>query len=318
MAANGYRDRVGLTVSRRTAREAVDFIQAAEKGGVATVWSTMYALGNDLPTLYAAAAVQTDRITLGTSIVPAFSRHPLALAGQALVLENLAPGRLRLGIGTSHSPTMAEAYGLEFGKPLGHLREYVHILKAALNQGEVNFAGDYYQVKAKLTTSTPTPVLTAALSEHAFELAGELADGAISWYCPPSYLLAKAKPAMDRGAQTASRPTPPLLSQINVAFEFDGRNREAVRDEMREYVVGTAGAPFYRQMYAASGNALAADGNPPDALVDELVISGDDDGVRAGLIDLLDQGLDELVVTLVPGPEPAADEARLIAILGGL
>ena len=318
MATNGYRERIGLTVSRRTAREAVDFIRAAEVGGVATIWSTMYALGNDLPTLYAAAAVQTNQITLGTSIVPAFSRHPLALAGQAIVLENLASGRFRLGIGTSHSPTMAEAYGLEFARPLAHLREYVHILKTALNQGEVDFSGDFYKVKAKLTASTQTPVLTAALSEHAFELAGELADGAISWYCPPSYLLAKANPAMERGALAAGRSTPPLLAQINVAFEFEGRDRDAVRDEMREYVVGTAGAPFYRQMYAASGYALDADGNPPDALVDELVLSGNDDGIKTGLIDLLDRGLDEFVVTLMPGPEPDADEARLIAILGGL
>jgi alkanesulfonate monooxygenase SsuD/methylene tetrahydromethanopterin reductase-like flavin-dependent oxidoreductase (luciferase family) len=318
MAASGYRERVGLTVSRRTAREAVDFIQAAEAGGVATIWSTMYALGNDLPTLYAAAAVQTERITLGTSIVPAFTRHPLALAGQAITLENLAPGRFRLGIGTSHGPTMAEAYGLEFARPLAHLREYVQILKTALNQGEVEFAGDYYTVKAKLVASTRTPVLVAALSEHAFELAGELADGAISWYCPPSYLLAKAKPAMERGAQSAGRTIPPLLAQINVAFEFDIRDREAVRAEMREYVIGTAGAPFYARMYAASGYELDTDGNPPAALVDELVISGDDDAIAAGLIDLLDRGLDELVVTLMPGPERDADEARLFAILGGL
>jgi alkanesulfonate monooxygenase SsuD/methylene tetrahydromethanopterin reductase-like flavin-dependent oxidoreductase (luciferase family) len=318
MAASGYRARVGLTVSRQSAREAVDFIRAAEAGGVATVWSTMYALGNDLPTLYAAAAVQTERITLGTSIVPAFTRHPLALAGQAIALENLAPGRLRLGVGTSHSRTMAEAYGLEFAKPLAHLREYVHILKTALHQGEVEFAGDYYKVKAKMIATTETPVLMAALSEHAFALAGELADGAISWYCPPSYLLAKVKPAMERGAQSVGRTTPPLLAQINVAFEFDGRDREAVRTEMRENVIGTAGAPFYKNMYTASGYALDADGNPPDALVDELVISGDDDGVKAGLIDLLDRGLDELVVTLMPGPDRDADEARLIAILGGL
>jgi alkanesulfonate monooxygenase SsuD/methylene tetrahydromethanopterin reductase-like flavin-dependent oxidoreductase (luciferase family) len=225
---------------------------------------------------------------------------------------------LRLGIGTSHSRTMAEAYGLEFGKPLTHLREYIQILQTALHQGEVEFAGDYYKVKATLIASTQTPVLIAALSEHAFELAGELADGAISWYCPPSYLLAKAKPAMDRGAQSADRPTPPLLAQINVALEFDGRDREAVRAEMREYVIGTAGAPFYARMYAASGYALDADGNPPDALVDELVISGDDNAIKAGLIALLDRGLDELVVTLMPGPERDADEARLIAILGGL
>ena len=91
MDHNDIRTRVGFGVSRRVAREAVDLIKRAEAAGVATAWSTMNALGNDLPTIYAAAAVQTERIALGTAIVPAFTRHPLALASQALVLENLAP-----------------------------------------------------------------------------------------------------------------------------------------------------------------------------------------------------------------------------------
>src|SRR3954451_7990220 len=105
MATNSIRSRVGFGVSRRVGREAIDLIKRAEAAGVEQVWSTMNALGNDLPTVYAAAAVQTERISLGTSIGPAFTRHPLPLAAQALVLENLAPGRIRLGIGTSHRPT---------------------------------------------------------------------------------------------------------------------------------------------------------------------------------------------------------------------
>jgi alkanesulfonate monooxygenase SsuD/methylene tetrahydromethanopterin reductase-like flavin-dependent oxidoreductase (luciferase family) len=318
MAENSHRTRVGLGVTRRVARETIDLIKRAEAGGVAMVWSTMNALGNDLPTIYAAAAVQTERVTLGTSIVPAFTRHPLALATQALVIENLAPGRLRLGIGTSHRPTMADAYGLEFSRPIAQLREYVQVLRTALHQGEIAFSGDYYQVNAKLSAQAQTPVLLAALREHAFEMAGELSDGAISWYCPPDYLLNAANAAMLRGAQAEGRPTPPLIAQINVAFESAGRDRETVRAEMQAAVVGTAGAPFYARMYAASGYPFATDGTPPDALVDQLVISGDEAAITAGLTDLLDHGIDELLLTLMPGPDRESEENRLIALIGGL
>jgi alkanesulfonate monooxygenase SsuD/methylene tetrahydromethanopterin reductase-like flavin-dependent oxidoreductase (luciferase family) len=318
MAEHSRRTRVGLNVTRRVARETIDLIKRAEAGGVATVWSTMNALGIDLPTVYAAAAVQTERVTLGTSIVPAFTRHPLALASQALVIENLAPGRLRLGIGTSHRPTMADAYGLEFSRPIAQLREYVQVLRTALHQGEVEFSGEYYNVNATLSAQAQTPVLLASLREHAFEMAGELSDGAISWYCPPDYLLNAAKAAMLRGAQAAGRSAPPQFAQIHVAFESAGRDREAVRAEMRAAVAGVAGAPFYAQMYAASGYPFAADGTPLDALVDQLVISGDEAAIKTGLTDLLDRGIDELVLTLMPGPDRESEENRLFALIGGL
>lgn len=318
MATGSIRSRVGFSVSRRVAREAIDVIKRAEATGIENIWSTMNALGNDLPAIYAAAAVQTERILLGTSIVPAFTRHPLALAAQALVIENLAPGRLRLGIGTSHRPTMAGAYGLEFGHPLAHLREYTHVLRTVLHTGEVEFSGDYYQVKAKLSASTQTPILLSALRENAFELAGAVSDGAISWYCPPDYLVTQAKPALERGAHAAGRPTPPLIAQINLAFEDTDRDREAIRAEMRDAIKGTAGAPFYAKMYAAGGFGFDLNGTPPDALVDQLIISGDEDSIKSQFAQLLDRGLDELLVTLMPGADRESDESRLISLIGGL
>jgi alkanesulfonate monooxygenase SsuD/methylene tetrahydromethanopterin reductase-like flavin-dependent oxidoreductase (luciferase family) len=48
---------------------------------------------------------------------------------QTQVVAQLAPGRFRLGVGPSHRPMM-ESMGMNFTSPLGHLREYVHILKA--------------------------------------------------------------------------------------------------------------------------------------------------------------------------------------------
>ena len=95
------RERVGFNVRRGRAGRATELIQKAEAANVETAWMTMGALGSDTLTLYAATAVQTERIKLGTSIVPAFTRHPLAMATQALVLDDLAPGRLQLGIGAS-------------------------------------------------------------------------------------------------------------------------------------------------------------------------------------------------------------------------
>jgi hypothetical protein len=87
---------------------------------------------------------------------------------------------------------------------------------------------------------------------------------------------------------------------------------------MREAIKGTAGAPFYARMYAASGYGFDANGQPPDALVDQLVVSGDDDAIKAEFRQLLDRGLDELLLILMPGPDREAEENRLISLIGGL
>src|SRR5690606_20284621 len=105
--ARSLRERVGFNVRRVQPLEAIEVIRAAEDAGIETIWMTMSASGVDTPTLFASAAMRTERIKLGTAIVPAFTRHPLSLATQALALHGLAPGRVRLGIGTSHGPSFA-------------------------------------------------------------------------------------------------------------------------------------------------------------------------------------------------------------------
>src|SRR5262245_37286852 len=82
------RERIGVGFRPADARQSLDLIRRAEAAGVETIWTVMNALGRDTPTIFAAAAVQTSRIKLGTAIVPAFTRHPLALATQALTLED--------------------------------------------------------------------------------------------------------------------------------------------------------------------------------------------------------------------------------------
>ncbi len=181
-------------------------MRAAEVAGVRQVWMGQPPTGPDTLTVLAAAAVRTTTIRLGTAIVPTYPRHPLALAQQALALFDLAPERLRLGVGPSHLPFIEGIYGLPMPSPLAHLREYVTVLRAALWQGQVHHQGRFYQVQASLPRTPRTPILISALREKSFHLAGELADGAISWMCPVPYLLEKALPALQAGAAKSGRP----------------------------------------------------------------------------------------------------------------
>ena len=313
MTDNTTTHRAGLAFPPTGTNHAVDLSERAEAAGVETAWMIMRATGLDTPTLFAAAAMRTERIRLGTAIVPAFTRHPLALATQALAIEELAPGRLRLGIGPSHARTMEAVYHLPFDRPLAQLREYLQVLRPALHDGQVSFAGEFYRVDVEFAAAPKTPMLISALREGSFELAGELSDGAISWLCPVEYLLERAKPALARGAERAGRERPPLIAHALVAIQTD---RDAVRTTAREQLAYYAAAPFYARMFAAAGYPLGPGNAIGDDLIDALVVSGDEDAIVAQLRERLDRGLDELLVSLILGPDWRADEDALLRILG--
>ena len=314
--AGARRERIGLAFNPGDdVPSAIDLIRRADQAGISTVWLVMPAMGLDILTLFAAALAQTEQIRIGTAIVPAFTRHPLTVANQARVLEQLAPGRLRLGLGTAHARTMVDVYHLPFDRPLTQLREYLQVLRPLLQSGEVQFSGEFYEVDATIPRPTGTPLPIAALRAPAFELAGSHADGAISWNCPAAYLLEHAKPALARGAAAADRPVPPLLAHVPVVVSAD---REAVYTVAKQQLSFYAAAPFYARMFADAGFPLDAAGSVTNDLIDNLVVSGSEETIRDQLIARLDAGLDELLVNPLLGPDRRAEEDALLRVLASI
>jgi alkanesulfonate monooxygenase SsuD/methylene tetrahydromethanopterin reductase-like flavin-dependent oxidoreductase (luciferase family) len=172
VSARPPRDRVGISVSAPDAATLLGVIQEAEAAGVAQLWMTQNPTSLDALTIFAAALGHTAHVRLGTSIVPTYPRHPLALAQQAATVSALGPDRLRLGVGTSHRPTIEGAYGLAMEAPLAHLREYVAVLRGALWEGKVDHQGQFFTARATLSQAPRPPLLIAALGEGAFRLAG--------------------------------------------------------------------------------------------------------------------------------------------------
>src|SRR5215207_1567760 len=201
----------GLVIPRGTTRFVVDRIVQAEKRGIPAIWSTSGGISWDTLTAFAVAASRTERVILGTSIVPTYPRHPFVLVSEALAIEDLAPGRLRLGIGGSHRPTIEDQFGIRMGRPLAQLREYLDLLRALLWEGKVEFAGEYYTVNGTLPAETAppeTPLPISTLRPNAYRLAGEISDGALSWLNPIDYIVEVGILAMEEGAREAGRDRP--------------------------------------------------------------------------------------------------------------
>ncbi len=306
---------IGLVVQATDVASTISRIREAEQAGIQQVWMTQSAGMLDTLTLFAVAATQTTSVRLGTSIAPVYPRHPLVMAQQAATIDALAPGRLRLGVGTSHRHVIENMYGLAMPSPLAYLREYVEVLRQVLWEGRVDHKGKFFRVSASIPRPAQVPLLISALGEKAFRLAGEIADGAISWVCPVPYLLDTALPALRAGAQARNRPAPPLVAHVLLAMSSD---EVAVQAAAAKRVSFYTKAPFYIHMFNAAGFPIGEDGAGVDALVKALVIAGNEAQVETRLRELLASGLDELMLMLVPVADEASERAQLIRVMGAL
>ena len=306
--------RIGVVITAEDSNAALKAVEDLENRGIAAAWMTSGSTGGgDSIGVFTAAGSRTQSIMFGTAITQTFPRHPIAVAQQVLTLAQLAPHRFRLGLGTSGQGGVEQMLGINFRAPLAHLREYVHILKALLQDGSVDYSGRHYEAHTSIPDPVDVPVTAAALGEGAFEMCGAEADGAISWVCPGVYLRDVALPAMQRGAEQSNRPIPPLIAHVPVCVHDDpGEAREAIATQFR----GFARAPFYRNMFNNAGFPEVTEGVWSPAMVDAVAVSGSEEQVTEGLQGLLGMGAAELMASPVPaGPDRDGSLDRTLALL---
>jgi alkanesulfonate monooxygenase SsuD/methylene tetrahydromethanopterin reductase-like flavin-dependent oxidoreductase (luciferase family) len=283
--------RIGVVVNRVSGVETV--LKAAEQietMGYGAAWLTNGGPEDCMP-LLAAMAVRCQQLKLGTSVVQTYPRHPVVLAAEANVVDQLAPGRLRLGIGPSHDVVM-NMLGIRREAPFEHLREYVAVLRS-LNTGEaVDFKGEHYQVHSAMGRPIPVPIMIGALQPKTFELAGREADGAITWLCPASYLAKVGLPALERGADEADRPRPPLIAHV-AACVHD--NAAEVRDAVRKGIPNIR-FPAYQRMLVKAGLEEATSGVWTDALIDRVIAWGSPEQVADRIGEMFRLGADEVLI----------------------
>ena len=260
--------------------QGVERARLADKLGYHAVFTTHIAQRDGLMAL-AAYAPATERIRLGTGVIPAFPRHPVALAYEAATLDELSGGRLLLGIGTSHRITMENWYGFDMSKPLTQLKEYVRILRAIFTTGRVELKGEFYNVNFGFmgyAARPDLPIYISGLSENTLRFAGAEADGVILWACMPSYIRDVVTPAVRAGEREAGRAegSCEIVAAVPSALATDvGAARDAFRKEFTTYMT----LPFYRKVIASAGFS------DDIARFDEKLSSGDVNAARAQISD---------------------------------
>ena len=308
----GEQNVIGVSVTAPNAQVAVDRIKHLDEIGIGCAWLTSSGGGGEAVTVLAAAAAVTDEIKLGTSIVQTWSRHPVTLVQQVQVIDSLAPGRFRLGVGPSHKAGMISTFGVDFRAPIGHLREYLHILRSLMHTGAVEFEGRWYSANSSIANPVDVPIMASALRPGAFETCGELSDGAISWVCPHFYLRDTAVPALNRGAESAGRDVPPLIAHAPVCVTDD---LDAARDGVRARLGYFPSIPFYANMFAEAGFEGTPDSGWTNEMLDEVLIAGDEATVAERIQTIFDWGASEVLLTPVPAGDDPDTDARTLKLL---
>lgn len=265
--------------------EVVDDVGSAEDEGFAGYWVPQI-FGYDALTLLAIVGRETRTIELGTSVVPTYPRHPAMLAAQALTTQQAAGGRFTLGIGLSHQPVIEHMFGMNFDKPVRHLREYLDILMPLVDGEPVSANGETLSANMTLDVpgTQPVPVMVAALGPQMLKLAGSRTAGTITWMTGPRTIEAHTAPTLRAAAEEAGNPGTRIACGLPVCVT-DDVDRARKRAAQAYQIYGQL--PSYRAMLDREGAEGPAD----------IALIGDEASVEDRVRSLADAGVTDFAAS---------------------
>ena len=205
---------IGTFISAgRSLEQAIERVRLAEALGYDSTYVTHIA-GRDSLTVLAAYAARTERIRLGTGVLPIYSRTPVATAQTAATIDEISGGRMIVGLGVSHRVTVEGWYGATIDKPVAEMREYAGAVRSIF-RGEDPSGGERWPTSFRFMgydVRDELPIYIAALSPKMLQLAGEIADGVLLWLCDPPYVRDVVIPEVTKGRERAGRPSRALTS----------------------------------------------------------------------------------------------------------
>jgi len=285
--------------------EIIERAKQVEAAGLDTAW--IAEIVADATTVAALVGQATERVEVGTSVVPIPMRHPYALAHQASTTDQACDGRFSLGIGLSHKVMVESVLGMSYEKPLKRMREFLDVLQPMLAGEGVDASGDLYS--AHLGPPEPRlserkiPTLIAALGPQMLRLAGQRSEGTITWASGLKTLESHIVPTIHDAAKEAGNATPRVVVGLPVVLT-------SKPDEARERAAKLFGhyrlLPSYRAMMDREG----VEG------IEDLAVIGDEASVREQLARYAAVGTSDLCV--FPYETEAGSTQRTLDLLGDI
>ncbi|HEY2563081.1 MAG TPA: LLM class F420-dependent oxidoreductase [Acidimicrobiales bacterium] len=254
-----------------SAKEAV----ALEKVGLDVVW-VAEGYGFDAPSFMGFLAAKTERVEIGSGILPIYSRTPALIAMTAAGVDAVSGGRCILGLGASGPQVIEGFHGLPYDRPLGRTREIIEICHDVwARETPLSHDGSSYQIplpadegtglgKALKLVNHPVrpriPIWVAALGEKNVAMTAEVADG----WLPVFFVPEKAKEVFGPFLAAGTTKRNPSLDTLQIAAggilaigeESEvGSLRDLGRDAAALYIggMGAKGKNFYNALACRYG-----------------------------------------------------------------
>jgi len=249
--------KIGLNGTGLVQQASIELIQKdvhqAHQEGFDSYWLAEHPSGGfDALTILAVVGQAVKGIELGTAIIPTFPRHPMVLAGQTLTTQSATGDRFTLGIGLSHQVMMAQL-GINFDKPIRHLREYLTILMPLLETGKVSFKGDILSCDAQLfqTPDKRPCVVVAALGPQALRVAGTRTDGTTLAWVGSKTIRNHIVPTIGAAASKAGKSHQPRIIATLPVCVSDQPDK--VKSRISQTMAMYAQLPSYQAMFEREG-----------------------------------------------------------------
>jgi 5,10-methylenetetrahydromethanopterin reductase len=317
-----------------TPQQCLAQAQAAEAAGFDGIWFAENPFHRGILPAAAACALATRRLRIGAGVFNPYNRHPTLIAMEIGALDELAPGRVRLGIGSGIGFAV-ERMGFAWDRPLTTLREAVVIVRALLRGEEVTHAGAVFQInKVKLDyrPRADIPIFMAGRGERSLRACGELADGLIVSNMCTAAFAAAAVTTLQAAARAAGRSKLPDVVQYLPCFPRADRNEAqrlaiaAVADMLPAYWRLAQRLPAAKQALLAGSGIGEADfsaaverlntGEVAEVALDArfaqaFAIAGNAADCRRQAAAYADAGVTELALTL--SGDHTAEDMRFLA-----
>jgi alkanesulfonate monooxygenase SsuD/methylene tetrahydromethanopterin reductase-like flavin-dependent oxidoreductase (luciferase family) len=292
-------------------RDLLALARAADDAGYASIWAPEVG-SRDAIVLSALYGSATTRCTVGSGVVPVYSRSVTALALSVAAAADASDGRFVLGIGAGHRFTAEAWYGARWDKPRAYIRETIDVLRRILAGERVSHDGLFNVTGFHLGSSPPpVPIYIGGLTPASLRMAGEVADGVILNWLPPEGIEKAALLAREAAADSGRNVK--IVHYVRTVVvddpDLDHAAREALREQTHAYLSLPAYANSVRQVGFTKELDQMAEGRERavDTLADALCARGTSEQVRSKLRSFIDAGADSVVVYPVPfGDDPAA------------
>ena len=247
---------IALTALAMPLVEFPALARESEDRGYRTAWIGE-ASGAEAIVLSTLVATHTRTLGIANGVIPVQTRTPVVYGQAAATLGHVAPGRFALGLGLSSEIIVGQWHGLPFSPSIQQMREAVQIIRMTAAGERVTFDGRFYKLKNfRLAMPAPSPaprIYLAALGPRMCELAGEVADGVLLNWIPPSAMAASIA-RVEVGATRAGR----SMADIDVAVYVRTcvtDEREPARETLARDVTGYAIVNAYARFFADCGYA---------------------------------------------------------------